>query len=75
MNATEQKQALENALDYSGFKNVKVYRHIPQDKRRTKSKFFMQVGEHTISPALHYNEMNLFILGMSRAKQLLKTTE
>lgn len=66
-----EKQSLENALEYLGFKNVKVYQYIPNDKRKTKAKFYLQVGKHTISPALEYNELNLFILGMSRAKQLI----
>jgi predicted site-specific integrase-resolvase len=70
MEANDQKQALQNAVNYNEFKSVKVYEHISQDKRKTKTKFFLQVGKNTISPALYYNEMNLFILGMSRAKQL-----
>lgn len=71
MKAQDQMQALQNALSYNEFKTVKVYQHTPQDKRRTRTKFFLQTGKHTISPALEYNELNLFILGMSRAKQLI----
>ncbi len=74
MKTQDQKQALENALNYGEFKKVKVYQHISQDKRKTKAKFFLQIGTHTISPALEYKELNFFILGMSRAKQLLTNT-
>jgi len=73
MSATDQKQALENHLSCVGNKELKLYQYIAYDKRKTTPKFFIQHGKHTISPTLKYSDMNYFILGMSRAKQLLKT--
>lgn len=72
MKTAEQKTALENHLLCIDNKNLKLYQHIPADKRKTTPKFFIQNGKSTISPALKYEELNLFILGMSRAKQLLR---
>jgi hypothetical protein len=71
MNTEQKMEALQNGLNYFNIGNLKVYKHIPNDKRKTKSKFFIQKGTHTISPALEYNELTHFILGMSRAKQLI----
>jgi hypothetical protein len=68
--AEQQKEALENHLRCIDNKKLKIYQHISMDKRRTTPKFFIQNGTHTISPALKYEDMNLFLLGMSRAKQL-----
>ena len=65
-----QKEALENHLRCIDNKNLKLYQYIANDQRKTIPKFYIQNGNHTISPALNYNDMNHFILGMSRSKQL-----
>ena len=70
MNAQQQREALENALSYFGFKNVILHEKQYSDKRKKVSKFFLQQGEETISPVLDYNEMNHFILGMSTMQKL-----
>ena len=70
MNAQQQREALENALNSFGLTGLTVYSKISVDKREKKPKFFLQQGAETISPALDYNEMNKFILGMSAMQKL-----
>ena len=70
MNAQQQKEALENALNWFGLKNVILHEKQYSDKRKKVSKFFLQQGAETISPVLDYNEMNHFILGMGTMQKL-----
>ena len=64
METSTQLEALNNALNYFGFKNINLHEKQYSDKRKKVSKFFLQQGAKTISPVLNYNEMNNFILGM-----------
>ena len=64
MNAQQQREALENALNSFGLTNLTVYPKLSQDKREKKPKFFLKFGFQTISPVLSYEEMNSFIMGM-----------
>ena len=68
MNAQQQMEALENALNSFGFKNLTLYPKISEDKRKKVSKFFLQQGVKTISPVLSYENMNSFIMGMGAFK-------
>lgn len=70
METTTQYQALNNALNYFGFKNINLHEKQYSDKRKNVSKFFLQQGAKTISPVLNYNEMNHFILGMGEMQRL-----
>ena len=70
METTTQLEALNNALNYFGFKNINLHEKQYSDKRKRVSKFFLQQGAKTISPVLNYNEMNYFILGMSTMQNL-----
>ena len=70
METNTQLEALNNALNYFGFKNVNLHEKQYNDKRKKVSKFFLQQGVKTISPVLTYNEMNCFILGMSIMQNL-----
>ena len=70
MNAQQQMEALQNALNSFGLTNLTLYPKISEDKRKKVSKFFLQQGVKTISPVLNYNEMNCFILGMGAVKEL-----
>ena len=70
MNAIQQREALENALNSFGLNNLTIYPKISVDKREKKPKFFLQQGAETISPVLDYNEMNHFILGMGTMQKL-----
>ena len=70
METTTQLEALNNALNYFGFKNINLHEKQYNDKRKKVSKFFLQQGEKRISPLLTYNEMNCFILGMSTMQNL-----
>ena len=70
METIKQLEALNNALNYFGFKNINLHEKQYSDKRKKVSKFFLQQGVKTISPVLTYNEMNCFILGMSTMQNL-----
>ena len=70
METSTQLDALNNALNYFGFKNINLHEKQYSDKRKRVSKFFLQQGAKTISPVLNYNEMNHFILGMGAVKVL-----
>ena len=70
METSTQLDALNNALNYFGFKNINLYEKQYSDKRKKVSKFFLQQGATTISPVLNYNEMNCFISGMAAIKEL-----
>ena len=70
METNTQLEALNNALNYFGLKNIILHEKQYSDKRKKVSKFFLQQGATTISPVLNYNEMNHFILGMSTMQNL-----
>ena len=70
MNAQQQMEALQNALNSFGLTNINLHEKQYSDKRKKVSKFFLQQGEETISPVLDYNEMNHFILGMGAMQKL-----
>ena len=70
METTKQLEALNNALNYFGFKNINLHEKQYNDKRKRVSKFFLQQGAKTISPVLNYNEMSGFILGIGTMKKL-----
>ena len=70
METTTQLEALNNALNYFGLKNINLREKQHNDKRKKVSKFFLQQGAKTISPLLTYNEMNCFILGMGAMQRL-----
>ena len=70
METITQLEALNNALQYLGLKNINLHEKQYNDKRKKVSKFFLQQGVKTISPVLDYNEMNHFILGMGAMQKL-----
>ena len=70
MNAQQQRQALQNALNSFGLKNVILLEKQYSDKRKKVSKFFLQDGAETISPVLSYENMNSFIMGMGASKRI-----
>ena len=70
MNAIQQREALENALNSFGLTNLTVYHKLSQDKREKKPKFFLNNGFQTISPFLSYENMNSFIMGMGASKKI-----
>ena len=70
MEAITQLEALNNALQYLGLKNINLHEKQYNDKRKKVSKFFLQQGVKTISPVLNYNEMNCFIFGIGAMQNL-----
>ena len=70
METITQLEALNNALQYLGLKNINLHEKQYNDKRKKVIRFFLQDGAKTISPVLNYNEMNHFILGMGEMQRL-----
>ena len=70
MNAQQQREALENALNWFGLTNLTVYPKISEDKRLKTPKFFLNNGFQTISPVLSYELMNIFIMGIGAYKRI-----
>ena len=70
METNTQLEALNNALNYFGFKNINLHEKQYSDKRKKVSKFFLQQGAKQISPVLDYENMNYFIMGMGASKRI-----
>ena len=70
MNAQQQMEALQNALNSFGLTNLTLYPKIPEDKRLKTPKFFLNNGFKTISPVLDFEKMNCFIMGMGAYKRI-----
>ena len=70
MNSQQQREALENALNWFGLTNLTIYPKISEDKRLKTPKFFLNNGFQTISPVLDYENMNYFIMGMGASKKI-----
>ena len=70
MNAQQQMEALENALNSFGLTNLTLYPKISVDKREKTPKFFLNFGFQTISPVLSYENMNYFIMGIGASKRI-----
>ena len=70
MNAKQQMEALENALNSFGLNNLTIHPKISEDKREKKPKFFLNFGFQTISPVLDYENMNCFIMGIGAIKKI-----
>ena len=70
MNAKQQREALENALNSFGLNNLTIHPKISVDKREKKPKFFLNNGFQTISPILSYENMNCFIMGIAANKRI-----
>ena len=70
MNAKQQREALENALNSFGLNNLTIHPKISVDKREKKPKFYLNFGFKTISPILSYENMNCFIMGIAANKRI-----
>ena len=70
MNAQQQMEALQNALNSFGLNNLTIYPKISVDKRVKTPKFFLNYGFQTISPVLNYENMNSFIKGIGAYKRI-----
>ena len=63
-NTENEKKALQNwANNFS----LTVKEHFTQDQRK-KQRYLLVKNSTTISNAFTYNEMNIFLLGLTRAK-------
>ena len=70
MKTITQLEALNNALNSFGLKNINLHEKQYNDKRKKVIRFFLQQGERRISPLLTYNEMNCFIFGMGAMQKI-----
>ena len=67
---TEQ-EALQNAANCLNL-SATVRQKYFDDKRKKTAKYYLQIGKETVSPALDYEQLNYFILGMIKCKDYLK---
>jgi hypothetical protein len=65
-------EALQNHVNNIRFKGLTLHEAVQQDKRTTK-KYYLSIGQYSISPKLDYDQMNHFLLGFGKALKL-KTT-
>lgn len=63
--------ALQNAANSCGIDGLKVNIKFSQDKRKKVEMFFLTLNGTCISPVLDYCNMNHFILGFTRAANLM----
>ena len=62
--------ALENAVISAKLEGLKVCERQTEDKRKTIKHYFLNYYGNTISPNLDYDNMNHFIMGLSRGLKL-----
>lgn len=60
----KQIEALQNMAHGTG---LTIHQKFPDDKRKTIGVYFAQSGTKTVSPALKFNELNMFLLGYRKA--------
>lgn len=65
-------ESLNNLVKSIGLDNLAVYEKPFHDKRRSIKKYFVNIGNATISPTLEYENINLFLLGFYNAKTHLQ---
>ena len=70
METYTQLEALNNAVVSMNLEGLEVLQYIQHDNRKKIGKFFLRLNGTSISPILNYNEMNHFILGMSKMQKL-----
>ena len=70
METITQLEALNNAVVSMNLEGLEVLQYIQHDNRKKIGKFFLRLNGTSISPILNYNEMNHFILGMSKMQKL-----
>jgi len=63
-------QALQNSANFSNTSGLMIHQQPTDDKRKTTKRYFLQLGTATISPVLDYEQMNCFLLGFNKCKQL-----
>lgn len=66
-------EALQNFVTNIETPELSIHEYLFNDKRRTTKKYFLQLGKATISPTLDYENMNHFLLGFNRAKELFNS--
>lgn len=64
--------ALENAVISTNVQGLKVIEKYNADKRKTIKHYFLNYYGNTISPNLDYDNMNHFIMGLSKGLKLSK---
>ena len=67
---TTEIEALENAVNYLKLDGLAVIEYHQEDKRKTNKKYFLSLNGTVHSPVLGYEQMNHFILGMIKMKEL-----
>ena len=59
-------EALQNHVNSIRFEGLTLHEKVQQDKRVGK-KYYLNIGQYSISPCLYYEQMNHFLLGFNKA--------
>lgn len=63
-------ESLNNAVVNMNLEGLEVLQYIQHDDRKKIGKFFLRLNGTSISPILNYDNMNHFILGMTKMKKV-----
>ena len=66
-------ESLQNAANNLNL-GAKVHQKYFDDKRKKTDKYFLQIGNETISPVLDYEQLNYFIFGMIKHQSIINKT-
>ena len=66
-------ESLQNAANNLNL-GAKVHQKYFDDKRKKTNKYFLQIGNETISPVLDYEQLNYFIFGMIKYQSIINKT-
>ena len=70
MESITEIQALTNAVNSCKIETMQVKEKYFEDKRKSTKKYYLTINNACISPVLDYDQMNHFILGFSKAREL-----
>lgn len=62
-------EALQNHVNNIRFEGLTINEKVRQDKRVGR-KYYLTIGQYSISPCLDYDQMNHFLLGFNKALKL-----
>jgi len=65
-------ESLNNAVVSMNLEGLEVLQYIQHDNRKKVGKFYLRLNGTYISPTLNYNNMNHFLLGMTKMKKIFE---
>jgi hypothetical protein len=65
-------ESLNNAVVNMNLEGLEVLQYIQHDNRKKVGKFYLRLNGSYFSPTLDYDNMNHFLLGMSKMKKIFE---